>query len=248
VVPQEYGIEPAHKVSIGLQIAWKMLAKLLQDMLAGMDAERHMEERVHRLDTSAMTDVRSGDRHVRTRLYFTSESHIHSLFNVLRWGSEVFAVQHDDHKEQRGVQSIFSDEARAKFDRLELGYLTHIVFRVLHKKNANPDLPSSYAVQVGDARFPNPPCIFISHFRRHPAPLASSVTGDALPRRPLPPLHPRRCCRPDRSPQSLPPPPLHRCSPRWDAAKSNRFAYALALHNSALLPFPPLYRYWSRRA
>jgi len=148
VVPQEYGIEPVHKVSIGLQIAWKMLAKLLQDMLAGMDAERHMEERVHRLDTSAMTDVRSGDRHVRTRLYFTSESHIHSLFNVLRFGSEVFAVQHEDNMEERGVQSIFSDEARAKFDKLELGYLTHIVFRVLHKKQADPNLPSSYAVQV----------------------------------------------------------------------------------------------------
>jgi len=49
VVPQEYGIEPVHKVSVGLQIAWKMLAKLLQDMLAGMDAERHMEVQIYLL-------------------------------------------------------------------------------------------------------------------------------------------------------------------------------------------------------
>ena len=33
VVPQEYGIEPEDKVTVGLQIAWQMLAKLLQDML-----------------------------------------------------------------------------------------------------------------------------------------------------------------------------------------------------------------------
>ena len=31
VVPQEYGIEPEDKVTVGLQIAWQMLAKLLQD-------------------------------------------------------------------------------------------------------------------------------------------------------------------------------------------------------------------------
>lgn len=30
--------------------------------------------------------VSSPERHVRTRLYFTSESHIHSLLTVLRYG------------------------------------------------------------------------------------------------------------------------------------------------------------------
>jgi len=147
VVPQEYGIEPEDKVTVGLQIAWQMLAKLLQDMLAGMDAERHMEERVHELDPSAFTDVKSSSRHVRTRLYFTSESHILSLFNVLRYGHEVLAATQGE-RASRGVQCIFSDEARVKFEKLDVGYLSHIVFRVLHKKNADPQVPSSYAVQV----------------------------------------------------------------------------------------------------
>lgn len=40
---------------------------------------------VHRLDPRWTPDVRSPYRHVRSRLYFTSESHIHSLMNTLRY-------------------------------------------------------------------------------------------------------------------------------------------------------------------
>jgi hypothetical protein len=40
---------------------------------------------VHRLDPRWTPDVRSPYRHVRSRLYFTSESHIHSLVNTLRY-------------------------------------------------------------------------------------------------------------------------------------------------------------------
>ena len=76
-----------------------------------------------------LTDVRTPKRHVRTRLYFTSESHIHSLFNVLRWGSAS-----DD-----GSPSIFSDATHSLFHHIELGYLTHIVFRVLQTRR--PILP-----------------------------------------------------------------------------------------------------------
>lgn len=31
--------------------------------------------------------VLSPERHVRTRLYFTSESHVHSLLSILRYGA-----------------------------------------------------------------------------------------------------------------------------------------------------------------
>jgi len=110
-------------VSIGVSIGGKMLHKLRRDLIAGMNEASHEGERVHTLDPS-VTDVKTPQRHVRTRLYFTSESHIHSLFNVLRWGSEV----------TESAKSIFSDVARAKFDEMEVGYLTHIVFRVLHRK------------------------------------------------------------------------------------------------------------------
>jgi hypothetical protein len=42
-------------------------------------------ETLHRLCPTYAADVNSPLRHVRTRVYFTSESHMHSLINVLRY-------------------------------------------------------------------------------------------------------------------------------------------------------------------
>ena len=44
--------------------------------------------------------------------------------------------------------SIFSDATRSMFRQIELGYLTHIVFRVLQRPNTDQSKPSSYRVQV----------------------------------------------------------------------------------------------------
>eukprot|EP00879_Flechtneria_rotunda_P009465 GHRR01009908.1.p1 GENE.GHRR01009908.1~~GHRR01009908.1.p1 ORF type:complete len:896 (+),score=398.55 GHRR01009908.1:452-3139(+) len=51
------------------------------------EQEQDMEEKetLHRLCPTYASDVNSPLRHVRTRIYFTSESHIHSLINVLRF-------------------------------------------------------------------------------------------------------------------------------------------------------------------
>jgi hypothetical protein len=49
------------------------------------DQEEEEKETLHRLCPTYASDVNSPLRHVRTRIYFTSESHIHSLVNVLRY-------------------------------------------------------------------------------------------------------------------------------------------------------------------
>ena len=142
VVPQEYGTQSRDKVAIGACIGAAMLAKLRTDMMASttIDNVDHFHgKRVHR-------GKEDRERHVRTRLYFTSESHIYSLFNVLRWGSS-------------SGRLIFSNAGRALFTEVELGYLTHIVFRVLakheHKRPMGldgsvhgPDNASRYVVQL----------------------------------------------------------------------------------------------------
>mmetsp|Transcript_25598 Transcript_25598/g.75672 ORF Transcript_25598/g.75672 Transcript_25598/m.75672 type:complete len:1449 (-) Transcript_25598:644-4990(-) len=87
------------------------------------------------------TNVNSPLRHVRTRIYFTSESHIHSLVNVLR-----FAHLHKDQPSDSpfgssGRQLLSDDAIKAFADCSELDYLTHIVFRMYENK----------AVPVGSA-------------------------------------------------------------------------------------------------
>lgn len=52
-----------------------------------MDDDEVEEDRetLHRLCPTYAQDINSPLRHVRTRIYFTSESHMHSLINVLRF-------------------------------------------------------------------------------------------------------------------------------------------------------------------
>ena len=53
------------------------------------------KETIHRLCPTYATDINSPLRHVRTRIYFTSESHVHSLINVLRYSHLAGGLTHD---------------------------------------------------------------------------------------------------------------------------------------------------------
>ena len=101
------------------------LATVLREVcLCAQDAEDEEQEdaRVHVL-APFTRNVNSIKRHVRTRIYFTSESHIHSLMNILR------------HTELEG-RSLLSEEALERFDEpVEFDYLTQIVFRLYECNN-----------------------------------------------------------------------------------------------------------------
>jgi len=79
-------------------------------------------ETQHRLDKThaKQVGIKSSDRHVRTRLYFTSESHMHSMLNVIR-----FAHLADDTLPSPSRSALVKLE-----ETEELGYLSHIVFRL----------------------------------------------------------------------------------------------------------------------
>ncbi|KFD48371.1 hypothetical protein M514_10783 [Trichuris suis] len=87
VVFQEYGIAAEEKVLIAEGICTPLIRKLRSDLSRCIDGIAE-EENATRLDPSkASKDIATPLRHVRTRLYFTSESHIHSLMNLVQFGT-----------------------------------------------------------------------------------------------------------------------------------------------------------------
>lgn len=83
VIPQEYGLTVEEKLAIGTGICTPLLRKIRADLQRNIEEP---EENVNRLNPRYSSGVSSPGRHVRTRLYFTSESHVHSLLTVLRHG------------------------------------------------------------------------------------------------------------------------------------------------------------------
>ncbi|KAL7046209.1 hypothetical protein ACKWTF_002513 [Chironomus riparius] len=83
VIPQEYGLSAEEKLTIGTGICTPLLRKIKADLQRNIEEP---EESVNRLNPQYSKGVSSPGRHVRTRLYFTSESHLHSLLTVFRHG------------------------------------------------------------------------------------------------------------------------------------------------------------------
>ena len=84
---QEYGITREEKLDIATQICTPLLCKIQADLHHTIMDE--FSDINHRLDPRLSKGVISPNRHVRTRLYFTSESHVHTMLNILRYGGLV---------------------------------------------------------------------------------------------------------------------------------------------------------------
>ncbi|TYZ62556.1 hypothetical protein PybrP1_004757 [[Pythium] brassicae (nom. inval.)] len=137
LVPQEYGINVDEKVFIGSAMCRTLLMKIRDDL----DLARGMELHTHRLNPTYATnkyEVKSTHRSVRTRLYFTSESHLHTLLNVLRYG-----------REDCPVKSPVGVEARKWIEEIpELCYMTHFVVRVFERFQYAPDDPQRFRLEI----------------------------------------------------------------------------------------------------
>ncbi|KAL0037051.1 hypothetical protein WJX77_010637 [Trebouxia sp. C0004] len=110
----------------------------------GEDPESEVDkETIHRLCPTYATDINSPLRHVRTRIYFTSESHVHSLINVLRF-SHLAGVDNGGP-----VSAMVSEEAQQLLhDATELDYLTHIIIRMYENKRVPVDSPQRFRVEL----------------------------------------------------------------------------------------------------
>lgn len=139
MIPQEYGISQKEKLTIGLGICSPLLKKVRSDLLRNIDASEEDEtESVNRLNPQYSHGVSSPGRHVRTRLYFTSESHIHSFLNVLRLGGLL-----DDTKDEQWRRAMEYVSAVS-----ELNYMTQIVIMLYEDQTKDPSSEERFHVEL----------------------------------------------------------------------------------------------------
>ena len=87
-------------------------SKISSIMEAIAEDMHNLSETVHQLDARLMEDAGYGEvktptRHVRTRLYFTSESHVHALVNTLKyWAFQTQAQQNADVSAESSPQHV----------------------------------------------------------------------------------------------------------------------------------------------
>ncbi|CAL9773385.1 unnamed protein product [Musa acuminata subsp. burmannicoides] len=97
-------------------------------------------ETKYRLDPK-YANVKTPERHVRTRLYFTSESHIHSLMNVLRFCNLDESIQGED-------SLVCSSALERLFKTRELDYTSHIVLRMFENIEVSLEDPKRFRIEM----------------------------------------------------------------------------------------------------
>ncbi|KAF3688514.1 Inositol hexakisphosphate and diphosphoinositol-pentakisphosphate kinase 1 [Channa argus] len=133
VIPQEYGLSRSEKVDIAQAYCVPLMKKIQLDL-----QRTHEEEAVNKLHPLYSRGVMSPGRHVRTRLYFTSESHVHSLLSMFRYGGLL-----DEEKDQQWKQAMDYLSAVT-----ELNYMTQIVIMLYEDNNKDPSSEERFHVEL----------------------------------------------------------------------------------------------------
>ncbi|BAT83409.1 Inositol hexakisphosphate and diphosphoinositol-pentakisphosphate kinase [Vigna angularis] len=102
------------------------------------------KETKYRLDPK-YANVKTPERHVRTRLYFTSESHIHSLMNVLRYCNlDESLLEEESLVCYNALQRLY----RTK----ELDYMSYIVLRMFENTEVDLEDPKRFRIELTFSR------------------------------------------------------------------------------------------------
>ncbi|KAH8394408.1 hypothetical protein KR222_004835, partial [Zaprionus bogoriensis] len=136
VIPQEYGLTPQEKLAIGQGICSPLLRKIKGDLQRNIDEIE--DEFMNRLNPHYSHGVASPQRHVRTRLYFTSESHVHSLLTVLRYGGMLNVVTDEQWRRAMDYISMVS----------ELNYMSQIVIMLYEDPTKDPTSEERFHVEL----------------------------------------------------------------------------------------------------
>ncbi|XP_059094253.1 inositol hexakisphosphate and diphosphoinositol-pentakisphosphate kinase 2-like isoform X9 [Tigriopus californicus] len=138
VIPQEYGMTRTEKLTIAQGICAPLLRKIRADLQRNIEEESEEDEvPVNRLNPRYSSGVSSPGRHVRTRLYFTSESHIHSLLTILAEGG---LVDSKDEQWQRAMEYVSLVS--------ELNYMTQVVIMLYEDPTKDPTSDERFHVEL----------------------------------------------------------------------------------------------------
>ncbi|XP_058644541.1 inositol hexakisphosphate and diphosphoinositol-pentakisphosphate kinase 2 isoform X7 [Onychostoma macrolepis] len=141
VIPQEYGISQAEKLDIAKGYCTPLIRKIRSDLQRTQD-----DDTVNKLHPVYSRGVMSPERHVRTRLYFTSESHVHSLLSILRYGALC------DESVWLYPQEARDEQWKRAMDYLkivsELNYMTQIVIMLYEDPNKDPSSEDRFHVEL----------------------------------------------------------------------------------------------------
>lgn len=136
VIPQEYGLSQLDKLAIAQGICTPLLKKIQADLQRNIG--ECADESVNRLNPRYSHGVSSPGRHVRTRLYFTSESHIHSLLTMIRFGG--LGNRKLDEQWSRAMEYISAVS--------ELNYLTQIVIMLYEDPTKDPSSEERFHIEL----------------------------------------------------------------------------------------------------
>ncbi|XP_021262802.1 inositol hexakisphosphate and diphosphoinositol-pentakisphosphate kinase 1 isoform X2 [Numida meleagris] len=137
IIPQEYGINKEEKLEIAIGFCLPLIKKIQLDL-----QRTHEDESVNKLHPLYSRGVLSPGRHVRTRLYFTSESHVHSLLSIFRYGGLL-----DENKDQQWKRAMDYLSAIS-----ELNYMTQIVIMLYEDNNKDPSSEERFHVELHFSR------------------------------------------------------------------------------------------------
>ncbi|XP_018110855.1 inositol hexakisphosphate and diphosphoinositol-pentakisphosphate kinase 2 isoform X8 [Xenopus laevis] len=133
IIPQEYGINKEEKLEIAVGYCLPLIEKIQLDL-----QRTHEDESVNKLHPLYSRGVLSPGRHVRTRLYFTSESHVHSLLSTFRYGGLL-----DESKDQQWNRAMDYLSAVS-----ELNYMTQIVIMLYEDNNKDASSEERFHVEL----------------------------------------------------------------------------------------------------
>ncbi|XP_036424284.1 inositol hexakisphosphate and diphosphoinositol-pentakisphosphate kinase 2 isoform X21 [Colossoma macropomum] len=133
IIPQEYGINKLEKLDIASAYCLPLIKKIQLDL-----QRTHEDEAVNKLHPLYSRGVMSPGRHVRTRLYFTSESHVHSLLSIFRYGGLLNEEKDEQWKQAMDYLSAVT----------ELNYMTQIVIMLYEDNNKDPSSEERFHVEL----------------------------------------------------------------------------------------------------